>query len=67
MGDVSEMMLDGTLCERCGVFIGEPVGHPRYCEDCSSAPKSGHGAKKRAQKRRGASKGANGCGARNNP
>ncbi|MBU2701104.1 putative OB-fold protein [Sporomusaceae bacterium BoRhaA] len=30
------MMLDGTLCERCGTLIGEPVGYPRYCEDCQS-------------------------------
>lgn len=34
MGEVAEMMLDGTLCEQCGTFIGEPVGYPRLCEDC---------------------------------
>jgi hypothetical protein len=33
MGDIAEMMLDGTLCEGCGVYIdeGEPNGIPRYC------------------------------------
>jgi endogenous inhibitor of DNA gyrase (YacG/DUF329 family) len=32
MGDIAEMMLDGTLCECCGVPIdGEPPGYPRYC------------------------------------
>lgn len=35
MGEIAEMMLDGTLCEGCGEFIGEPVGHPRMCMSCS--------------------------------
>lgn len=36
MGEVAEMMLDGTLCEQCGTFIGPPVGYPRLCEDCDT-------------------------------
>ena len=36
MGVYAEMMLDGTLCEQCGTFIGEPVGYPRLCEDCDT-------------------------------
>ena len=33
MGEIADMMLDGTLCECCGVYIetGEPPGFPRYC------------------------------------
>ncbi len=32
MGEIAEMMLEGTLCEACGVYIeGESPGHPRYC------------------------------------
>lgn len=31
MGEYAEMMLDGTCCECCGAFIGEPGGFPRYC------------------------------------
>lgn len=31
MGEIAEMMLDGTLCENCGDFIGEGSGFPRYC------------------------------------
>lgn len=32
MGDIADMMLDGTLCEGCGVFITtEPPGYPCYC------------------------------------
>jgi Zn finger protein HypA/HybF involved in hydrogenase expression len=35
MGDVADMMLDGTLCEGCGVYLeGEAPGYPRYCTSC---------------------------------
>ena len=33
-GDVAEAMLDGTLCESCGEFIGSPVGYPTRCTGC---------------------------------
>lgn len=35
MGDTTDMMLDGTLCEGCGVFMGEPCDFPRLCHDCA--------------------------------
>ena len=36
MGDVADMMLDGTLCEGCGVFMdGEAPDYPRLCADCA--------------------------------
>jgi|GEM_PF-758214 len=31
MGDVAEMMLDGTLCMHCGGHMGEGEGFPRSC------------------------------------
>lgn len=31
MGEVAEMMLDGTLCEGCGVYLGSDEGIPGYC------------------------------------
>lgn len=34
MGDVADMMLDGTLCEGCGVYLGEAVDYPRRCKQC---------------------------------
>jgi len=34
MGDVADMMLDGTLCEGCGVYLGEAVDYPRRCKRC---------------------------------
>lgn len=41
MGEITELILDGILCERCGGLVGsEPhaVGYPRLCEFCR-APK----------------------------
>ncbi len=35
MGEIAEMMLDGTLCEGCGEYLGEGDGFPRYCASCS--------------------------------
>ncbi len=35
MGEIAEMMLDGTLCEGCGVYLdGDGEGIPRRCEAC---------------------------------
>lgn len=33
MGEIAEMMLDGTLCEGCGVYLGASDG-PVRCRDC---------------------------------
>ena len=36
MGDIADMMLDGTLCEQCGEFIDDDEGgSPRLCASCS--------------------------------
>lgn len=36
MGDIADMMLDGILCEGCGVYLdGIAPGYPRYCHSCS--------------------------------
>lgn len=35
MGDVADMMDDGTLCSSCGVFLStEPMGFPVECSEC---------------------------------
>ena len=38
MGEVSEMMEDGTLCQCCGVLMinedEDPCGYPISCDDC---------------------------------
>lgn len=37
MGEIAEMMLEGILCESCGVFLGgDAAGYPRYCADCAA-------------------------------
>ena len=39
MGDAADMVLDGTLCEWCGVLVdyGASPGHPRKCDTCLRA------------------------------
>lgn len=34
MGEIAERMVSGELCQECGVYLGEPVGYPRTCEEC---------------------------------
>lgn len=35
MGDSADSMVNGLLCEQCGVLIdGEEPGYPRSCSDC---------------------------------
>lgn len=46
MGEIADMVLDGTLCQECGglVYEGNPdkaddldmtPGHPRTCKNCA--------------------------------
>ena len=38
MGEIADMMLDGTLCAGCGEFLNEePTGYPVYCAGCEKA------------------------------
>lgn len=42
MGEIAEMMLDGTLCVGCGGYLkGDGEGLPRYCSDCKGERGSG--------------------------
>lgn len=36
MGEISEMMLEGILCQECGGYIddGQADNYPRSCKDC---------------------------------
>jgi tRNA(Ile2) C34 agmatinyltransferase TiaS len=45
------MMLDGTLCEGCGVYMdSDGEGYPRKCNDCQgAAPSAGTNEKTRCQ------------------
>ena len=38
MGDVADMFLDGTLCESCGIILGDGPGYPRRCAECGEDP-----------------------------
>jgi hypothetical protein len=34
MGEIADMMIDGTLCQSCGAYIGPGLGFPRTCTPC---------------------------------
>lgn len=34
MGEIADMMLEGILCEMCGVYLGRGDGFPKLCRDC---------------------------------
>lgn len=36
MGEIAEMMLDGTLCSQCGSYLGVDAGYPVSC--CEPEP-----------------------------
>lgn len=38
MGEVTEMILNGLLCDVCGVYMEdlEESGYPRTCVDCEN-------------------------------
>lgn len=38
MGDVADLVLEGALCEGCGVGMEDPPGHPRLCAECAERP-----------------------------
>jgi hypothetical protein len=37
LSDMVDLMLDGMVCEECGAFLGEGVGHPRRCQACQAS------------------------------
>lgn len=42
MGEIAEMMLEGTLCEGCGEYIGTNNGYASYCSDQCANDRGGY-------------------------
>jgi len=34
MSEMTDMVMEGILCQCCGVYIGEGDGYPESCKDC---------------------------------
>ena len=34
MGEIADMMLEGILCQQCGVYMEGDAGFPRTCASC---------------------------------
>ncbi len=41
MSDFIELILDGVLCEGCGVYIGDAQGYPSRCNACCEEMEEG--------------------------
>jgi hypothetical protein len=41
MGAIANAMINGELCEGCGVYLGKPTGYPRLCEGCGADDDTG--------------------------
>lgn len=41
MGEIADMMIDGLMCQGCGVFMADmdSPGYARYCEACNPSSK----------------------------
>jgi hypothetical protein len=37
MGEIADMMLDGTMCSCCGEFLDTDNGYPTLCDSCAAA------------------------------
>ena len=42
MEELSELSIEGVLCEKCGVYIGEPCFYTRKCDVCMKASVDGN-------------------------
>lgn len=53
MGEISDMMLEGILCQECGQYVdyhtGESraCGYPRFCPDCGGDPETNYASKRK--------------------
>lgn len=35
MGEIADSIVEGIICESCGMYIGPACGHSRKCDECS--------------------------------
>jgi len=50
MGEIAEMMLDGTLCSSCGEYIGCGGDYPQQCPSCRRQRDAGEPRRYRMEK-----------------
>jgi hypothetical protein len=53
MGEIADMMLDGTMCSCCGEWLNDGEdgdGYPMMCESCAAQQESEPKPKKRGKK-----------------
>ena len=38
MGEIADDMINGDMCQVCGVWLGDGDGYPRSCSGCKDEP-----------------------------
>lgn len=53
MGEIADMMLEGSMCQQCGEYLGTGDGYPTLCTACSEKelPKPSTSKKKKKRKK----------------
>ena len=51
MGEIADMMMDGSMCNGCGVFLKDANGYPQWCKDCGGDSNGFPKKKKRKKKK----------------
>ena len=49
MSEMVDLMLDGVVCEQCGIYLREAVGYPRTCPACEGLKDGKEGTGPRCQ------------------
>ena len=44
VSEIVDLLLDGLVCEQCGIHLAEAVGYPRKCRTCEGLTDGDNGA-----------------------
>jgi hypothetical protein len=46
-----DLLLEGLVCEQCGIYLEEAVGYPRKCRTCEGLTDGEYGAEEEEEER----------------
>ena len=49
--EMVDLLLDGLVCEQCGIYLEEAVGYPRKCRTCEGLTDGEYGAEEEEEER----------------
>ena len=51
MSEMVDLLLEGLVCEQCGIYLEEAVGYPRKCRTCEGLTDGEYGAEEEEEER----------------